>query len=73
MSKKAFVAISIFVLLFIGAWFLNEQTKREYYMHNDESDYQIQQTDDNYMINDRGEIRIFPAFMSREYIRVVDR
>lgn len=73
MFKKAVVAISIFVLLFIGAWLLNEQTKREYYMHNEESDYQIQQNDDNYMINDRSEIRIFPAFMSREYIRVVDR
>ncbi|MFC4323458.1 hypothetical protein [Litchfieldia salsa] len=73
MFKKAIVAISIFALLFIGAWVLNEQTKREYYMHNEESDYQIQQTDDQYMIDGRGEIRIFPAFMSREYIRVVDR
>ncbi|MBD8070493.1 hypothetical protein [Bacillus sp. PS06] len=71
MFKKAFVGISIFVLLFVGAWLLNEQTKREYYLdHDDESEYQVQQTDDGYMINESGRYRIFPAFMSREYIRV---
>ncbi len=72
MYKKALVALSIFIVLFVGAWFINEQTKREYYMNNgdDTQTFQIQQGQETEIGDRREGLRIFPAFMSREYIRV---
>ncbi|WP_078544275.1 hypothetical protein [Litchfieldia alkalitelluris] len=70
MFRKLVVAVSIFVIIFLGAWYLNGETKREYFMNNDEGDYQIQHNAESYFIEGVGDMRIFPAFMSREYIRV---
>ena len=70
MYIKVFVAVSIFVLMLIGAWLINEQTKREYYSHDHNSDegmIQVQTINDT----NQGSYMNFPAFESREYIRIV--
>ncbi|MCL6574165.1 MAG: hypothetical protein K6T88_21220 [Bacillus sp. (in: Bacteria)] len=30
MKRKVIISISIFVFLFVGAWYMNEQTNRDY-------------------------------------------
>ena len=69
MYVKVFVAVSIFVLMLIGAWLVNEQTKREYYSpdNSDEGMIQVQTINDT----NQGTYTNFPAFESREYIRIV--
>jgi len=70
MYMKIAVAASIFVLLFVSAWYINEQIKRDYYTTEiDEIDgFEIQSNFSPYMDSDKN--GIFPSFMSREYIRV---
>jgi hypothetical protein len=70
MYVKVIVSISIFILMLIGAWLLNEQTKREYYYTDNSPEdgiIQIQTTGDA----NQGTFTNFPAFGSREYIRIV--
>lgn len=62
--KEFTVSVMIFIVLFLCAWFLHEQTKRQYIDVKDdqaENRFKIQSNDSNYY---------FPSFMSREYIRI---
>jgi len=70
MFMRIAVAVSIFVILLVSAWVINEQIKREYTTEFDGTDgFEIQSNIPPYMENNES-TGIFPAFMSREYIRV---
>lgn len=67
-AKKGMVAIAIFAFLFIGAWWIHEQTKREYGegLAENQPQFQIQTIDRS----QTEETTLFPKFKSREYIRI---
>ena len=70
MYVKVIVSVSILMLMLIGAWLLNEYTKREYYYTDNDPEegiIQIQTTEGS----NQGTFTNFPAFGSREYIRIV--
>ncbi|THE10139.1 hypothetical protein E1I69_19875 [Bacillus timonensis] len=63
--KKGIVAIAIFAFLFIGAWVIHEQTKREY--GENQQQFQIQ-TIHSTQIPEKS--KVYPKFKPREYIRI---
>ncbi|WP_449537404.1 hypothetical protein [Ferdinandcohnia sp. Marseille-Q9671] len=68
-AKKGIVALAIFAFMFIGAWWIHEQTKREYIVEGQEENqqqFQIQTVDSE----NTEEVLIFPKFRPREYIRI---
>lgn len=71
-TKKIIVALAIFTFMFIGAWWLNEHTKREYIGEKtgrEDNTYQIQTIDNK----ETEEVIVFPRFKPREYIRIDGR
>ncbi|MFS0863709.1 hypothetical protein [Fredinandcohnia sp. 179-A 10B2 NHS] len=71
-TKKIIVALAIFTFMFIGVWWLNEQTKREYIgekPRHEDKPYQIQTID----TKETEEVIVFPKFKPREYIRIDGR
>ncbi|WP_010676392.1 hypothetical protein [Bacillus timonensis] len=67
-AKKGIVAIAIFVFLFSGAWWIHEQTKREYgdIQVENRQQFQIQTINSTHT----EETMVFPKFKPREYIRI---
>ncbi|MEH7237257.1 hypothetical protein [Bacillus sp. JJ1562] len=66
-AKKGMVAIAIFAFLFIGAWVIHEQTKREYGEGvENQHQFQIQTIDST----QSEETKFYPKFKPREYIRI---
>ncbi len=73
-KKEVMVAISIFFILLIGAWWLNDQTKSDYgnYKYENDPDGTVRiQTINNGLIGE--ENNLYPPFRPREYIRVNSR
>ncbi|MEH7225879.1 hypothetical protein V7112_18870 [Bacillus sp. JJ1566] len=67
-AKKGIVAIAIFAFLFIGAWVIHDQMKRDYGKNQIESQHQFQiQTIDSTLTE---ETNVFPKFKPREYIHI---
>lgn len=67
-KKEIIVGLSIFFLLVIGAWWLNEQTERDY------GNYQKQGNVDTVQIQTVNDTSSnFAPFRPREYIRVNSR
>lgn len=66
--KKGIVAIAIFAFLFIGAWVIHEQTRRDYGEYQIENQHQFQiQTIESTQTDEK---MIYPKFKPREYIRI---
>ncbi|CAG9620980.1 hypothetical protein [Sutcliffiella rhizosphaerae] len=66
-KRKATVALSIFSTLFVGAWWLNTEHKKDYmehYQHEDSSILLIES-------NQQTRINVVQPFEPREYIRIV--
>lgn len=61
MIRKAVVALGIFTVLFISAWWANEINEKRYYI--DEPSEQIE----SLMLD---EVKGFESFRPREYIKV---
>lgn len=61
MKKKAIVAISLFVVLFVTAWWANEWNERRYYIDEQTDTFQMLMIDDD----SRSE-----RFKPREYIKI---
>lgn len=61
MKKKVVVALGVFVMMFIVAWWANEINEKRYYV--DEADRQIQL----YLF---GEVDQAERFRPREYIKI---
>ncbi|OIJ16660.1 hypothetical protein BKP45_05320 [Anaerobacillus alkalidiazotrophicus] len=61
MLKKALVALGIFTILFISAWWVNEINEKRYYI--DEQNEQIQLL----MVDEEER---FERFKPREYIKI---
>lgn len=71
-AKKGILAITIFAFLFIGTWWIHEQTKTEYprvSQVKNQSQFQIQTFDST----QTEETTIYPDFKPREYIRIKHR
>ncbi|MFS0822253.1 hypothetical protein [Bacillus sp. 1P02SD] len=67
--KKGIVAMAIFAFLFIGAWVIHEQTKREYGESQLENQQQFQiQTINSTQTPEKS--KVYPKFKPREYIRI---
>lgn len=77
--KKGLIAISIFFVLLIGAWYIDGHVNRPYdfYYPSGEYDYQVDPKSGNVHIfevdTEGNEIVIIKPFGPREYIRIVDR
>ncbi|MFT4412990.1 hypothetical protein ACLM5H_03925 [Fredinandcohnia humi] len=72
-TKKILVALAVFIFMFIGAWWLNDQTKRNYMGESPEGenrDREVQIQSIDYM---QTEEVMFPKFRPREYIRIDGR
>lgn len=67
-KHKISAAISIFVLLFAGAWILDHKTKREFYMPGDEE--VVEMIPANYEMEAGGKQKL-KVFESREYVRIL--
>ncbi|MCA1031677.1 hypothetical protein LCL95_11635 [Bacillus timonensis] len=71
MYVKIAVALSIFFVLLISAWFLDTKSKRMYVDNNTneyEEGFQVQKVNNSVPVSN--EYHYFPSFRSREYIRI---
>ncbi|RXI99996.1 hypothetical protein DS745_14085 [Anaerobacillus alkaliphilus] len=62
MIKKAIIAIGIFSILFVTAWWANEMNERRYYIDEDNDQVQLLMIDE--------EARNERIFRPREYIKI---
>lgn len=68
--KEIMVAVSIFVILLVSAWWLNEQTKREYVDIEQVDPYNSTFEIQSVNIDTNGGPTLYKPFKAREYIRV---
>lgn len=66
-KNKISAAISIFILLFAGAWILDHSNKREFYVPGDEEVVEMIPADFEMEAGDEQKLKVFE---SREYVRI---
>ncbi|KAF0817209.1 MULTISPECIES: hypothetical protein [unclassified Cytobacillus] len=66
-KHKISAAITIFALLFAGAWILDHQTKREFYIPVDEEVVELLPAENQV---EAGNERNLKVFEPREYVRI---
>lgn len=67
--KKAVAATIIFLVLFAGAWILNEKTKHDFYVPMDEDE--VVEVVPAEMNDSNKPYRPLKMFESREYVRII--
>jgi hypothetical protein len=67
--RKAFIAITIFVILFVSGWVMHEEIENVHYANNREGNLNIQYAGED---TDKNRKWTEP-FKSREYIRILPR
>lgn len=66
-KHKVSAAITIFALLFAGAWILDHQTKREFYIPADEEVVELLPADNKMEAGNEQKLKVFEP---REYVRI---
>ncbi|KON86509.1 hypothetical protein AF332_06495 [Sporosarcina globispora] len=66
-KHKVSAAIAIFALLFAGAWILDHQTKREFYIPGDEEVVELLPANYEMEAENKQKLRVFEP---REYVRI---
>ncbi|KAF0824243.1 hypothetical protein V7200_09885 [Cytobacillus firmus] len=66
-KHKVSAAIIIFALLFAGAWILDHQTKREFYIPADEEVVELLPADNKMEAGNEQKLKVFEP---REYVRI---
>lgn len=66
-KHKISAAITIFALLFAGAWILDHQTKREFYIPSDEEVVELLPADYKMEAGNEHKLKVFEP---REYVRI---
>ncbi|MEH6990476.1 hypothetical protein [Cytobacillus firmus] len=66
-KHKISAAITIFALLFAGAWILDHETKREFYVPADEEVVELIPANNEMEAGDKQKLKVFEP---REYVRI---